>query len=494
MKKKYHKLHLSKAVVLLLLAVNSVFTAEAQSSNNSISININCIGNGQVQKTRSYDGNRCGMTDRYVQGFYASYDFLPDDDSELSHLYVNNVDRINDVYTNYSGSSGVVHTFRFVVGSANSISSSISLNPVFTLRSSNRIPVNINCTGNGQVQKTRSYDGDRCGMTDYYSEGFYTSYDFLPDDDSELSHLYVNNVDRINDVYTNYSGSSGVVHSFGFVVSSANSISSSISINPVFAPRNYNGISVDINCTGNGQVQKSHFYDGNRCGMIDYYSEGLYTSYDFLPDDDSELTHLYVNNVDRINDVYTNYSGSSGVVHSFEFVVSSAISISSSISINPVFTLRNYEISAYSANTSMGYVTGGGEYAVGTTAILSAIPYYGFIFDHWNDNNTENPRYVTVEDNAEYVAHFVERDGIDIVDSYINFTLFPNPTSEYTDILLSGTYGTVSVSVVDLHGRLIASKHFSSYDDNCVTRLDIKDFSPGIYFVYIRTLDGNLSV
>ena len=57
MKKKYYKLHLSKAVVLLLLAVNSVFTAEAQSSNNSISININCIGNGQVQKTRSYDGN-----------------------------------------------------------------------------------------------------------------------------------------------------------------------------------------------------------------------------------------------------------------------------------------------------------------------------------------------------------------------------------------------------------------------------------------------------
>ena len=355
------------------------------------------------------------------------------------------------------------------------------------------IPVEISCNGSGEVQKTSIYDGNRCGMTDYYPEGFYASYDFLPDDDSELTHLYVNNVDRINDIYTHHSGSSGMVHTFGFTVSTANSVSSSISINPVFSYRPSNGIAVNFECTGNGQVQKTYTYNGDRCGMTDYYPEGFYASYDFLPDDDSELTHLYVNNVDRINDIYTHHSGSSGMVHTFGFTVSTANSVSSSISVNPVFSIRTYQISAYSADTTMGYVIGAGAYEAGTTAILTAIPYPDYIFVSWNDNNTENPRYITVEDNADYVAHFVPGDGVDILDPNLNFTLFPNPSSDYSTIYLSGISGSVSLSVVDINGRLVASKHFVC-DGSCATNLDVKGFAPGTYFVYATTLDGNNTV
>ena len=253
------------------------------------------------------------------------------------------------------------------------------------------------------------------------------------------------------------------------------------------------GIPVEISCNGSGEVQKTSIYDGNRCGMTDYYPEGFYASYDFLPDDDSELTHLYVHNVDRINDIYTHHSGSSGMVHTFGFTVSTANSVSSSISVNPVFSIRTYQISAYSADTTMGYVIGAGAYEAGTTAILTAIPYPDYIFVSWNDNNTENPRYITVEDNAEYVAHFVPGDGVDILDPNLNFTLFPNPSSDYSTIYLSGISGSVSLSVVDINGRLVASKHFVC-NGSCATNLDVKGFAPGTYFVYATTLDGNNTV
>ena len=251
-------------------------------------------------------------------------------------------------------------------------------------------------------------------------------------------------------------------------------------------------IPISFNCSGDGQVQKTYIYDGNRCGSTDYYSEDFYASYDFLPDEGNELTHLYVNNVDRINDIYTHYSGSSGAVHTFGFNVSTANSLSSSISINPVFSPRTYLITAYSADTLMGYVIGGGEYGAGTTATLTPVPYNGFVFNRWDDNSTENPRSVIVQGNAQYVAHFVKSDGIEVADSKLNLTLYPNPTSDYTAISLSGVYGTVSLSVVDVNGRMLTSKYVVC-DGNCLTYLDIKDFASGTYFVYAATLDGNFT-
>ena len=355
------------------------------------------------------------------------------------------------------------------------------------------IPVDIYCTGDGQVQETYTYDGDRCGTTDYYSEGFIASYDFLPDENSELTNLYVNNVDRINDIYTHYSGSSGMVYTFRFSVGSANSVSSSISINPVFSPRIDNIIPVDIYCTGDGQVQETYTYDGDRCGTTDYYSEGFIASYDFLPDENSELTNLYVNNVDRINDIYTYYSGSSGMVYTFRFSVSTANSVSSSISINPVFSPHTYQISAYSADNAMGYVTGDGVYEVGSAATLVAIPYTDFIFSHWSDDNTQNPRTIIVEKNDEYVAHFISEESVNSIESKLNFAVYPNPSSDYATIFLSGIYNTVSLSIVDINGQIVASKSIEC-DGNNATSFDLKGFIPGIYFVYAVTADGNFSV
>ena len=78
--------------------------------------------------------------------------------------------------------------------------------------------------------------------------------------------------------------------------------------------------------------------------------------------------------------------------------------------IRPVFssgsTPQTYTVTAVSANTSMGTVTGGGTYNAGTTVQLTATAYQGYEFVNWQDGNTSNPRTITVTENATYTAYF----------------------------------------------------------------------------------------
>ena len=53
-----------------------------------------------------------------------------------------------------------------------------------------------------------------------------------------------------------------------------------------------------------------------------------------------------------------------------------------------------------------GSANGGGTYDYGTTATLTATAVEHYHFARWNDGNTDNPRTVTVEDNATYTAEF----------------------------------------------------------------------------------------
>lgn len=76
-----------------------------------------------------------------------------------------------------------------------------------------------------------------------------------------------------------------------------------------------------------------------------------------------------------------------------------------------------YNIIATVADPTMGTVTGAGPYGVGEEAVLTAIPNTGYQFDHWQDNNTQNPRTITVTGNATYTAYFVSTQGIDDVNT-----------------------------------------------------------------------------
>jgi len=66
-----------------------------------------------------------------------------------------------------------------------------------------------------------------------------------------------------------------------------------------------------------------------------------------------------------------------------------------------------YTITVESSNNQMGTVTGGGRFAAGTTITIEAHPNEHFRFVRWQeDNNTDNPREITVNSDATYTASF----------------------------------------------------------------------------------------
>ena len=72
--------------------------------------------------------------------------------------------------------------------------------------------------------------------------------------------------------------------------------------------------------------------------------------------------------------------------------------------------VKVYTITVESNNPDWGTVTGGGSYTDGATVEIAAIPVSGFCFISWQDGNKDNPRTITVTDNATYIATF-SKDG-----------------------------------------------------------------------------------
>lgn len=117
-----------------------------------------------------------------------------------------------------------------------------------------------------------------------------------------------------------------------------------------------------------------------------------------------------------------------------------------------------YVITGESADPSMGSVTGGSNYALGEQATLTALPNSGYIFDHWQDNNTENPRTITVTSDATYTAYFVETQGIDDV--------FPDAVNIYTlgGRIVVETELKEEIGIYDIVGHKVDGGRKNRYD------------------------------
>lgn len=66
-----------------------------------------------------------------------------------------------------------------------------------------------------------------------------------------------------------------------------------------------------------------------------------------------------------------------------------------------------YNVSANVRPANAGSVDGTGAYPAGTTITLTATANPGYIFSHWNDGITSNPRTVTVNSNLSFTANFM---------------------------------------------------------------------------------------
>lgn len=89
---------------------------------------------------------------------------------------------------------------------------------------------------------------------------------------------------------------------------------------------------------------------------------------------------------------------------------------------------QGYTVTVVSSDTTRGTVSGGGTYESGKEITISAIPYEGYTFLWWNDDDRNATRTITVDGNKTYIAYF------EVLRAPVTITVQANDDS----------YGTVS--------------------------------------------------
>ncbi len=155
-------------------------------------------------------------------------------------------------------------------------------------------------------------------------------------------------------------------------------------------------------------------------------------------------------------------------------------------SFEEISTIPSYTITVMSANPNRGTVTGGGTYPEGTVITIEAAALEGFEFVSWNDENTDNPRQITVTADATYIASFEPATGIDENVAF-EIALFPNPTIDILNITSSETIS--EIEIVNVMGQVV--KRMEVNTDNVVC--DVEELKAGVYVVRIHAASATLS-
>ena len=87
------------------------------------------------------------------------------------------------------------------------------------------------------------------------------------------------------------------------------------------------------------------------------------------------------------------------------------VTVNNNMSFTAFFEAQQYTITVDASPAAGGTVTGGGSYAYGATATLRATPNANYTFTQWSDGVVQNPRNVTVTENASYTAIFATEGG-----------------------------------------------------------------------------------
>jgi hypothetical protein len=82
------------------------------------------------------------------------------------------------------------------------------------------------------------------------------------------------------------------------------------------------------------------------------------------------------------------------------------ITVTGNMTYTAVFAIDQHTITVESTDASMGTVSEGGTYDYGTEMQISATASEHYHFVQWNDGNTDNPRTITVTEDATYRAEF----------------------------------------------------------------------------------------
>ena len=114
------------------------------------------------------------------------------------------------------------------------------------------------------------------------------------------------------------------------------------------------------------------------------------------------------------------------------------------------------------------------------SAILSAIPNDGYLFERWEDGITDNPRQVELTKDTVFVAIF-STVGIDVVETTESIAVYPNPNKGLFSINLPQTSRDYQLLITDTQGRVIKTIFINKGES--YIEVDLRDCDSGVYLL-----------
>lgn len=118
------------------------------------------------------------------------------------------------------------------------------------------------------------------------------------------------------------------------------------------------------------------------------------------------------------------------------FAVTSDVTLTANFVESASATTYTLALNVDENSTDMGVVAGAGTYVENASVQISAIPNTGYHFTAWNDDNTDNPRTVTMDADKEFTASFaINTYEITVVSANDNQgTVAGSNTYNYNDV------------------------------------------------------------
>jgi hypothetical protein len=140
-----------------------------------------------------------------------------------------------------------------------------------------------------------------------------------------------------------------------------------------------------------------------------------------------------------------------------------------------------------------GEVIGSGEYEVGQSVTIEAIPADNYVFINWTNQvgdtiSSEPVAEITMgEDDMNLTANFQSTVGFSEISAG-SFDIYPNPAREKCFVSTPENTET-KIRILNIAG----SEVFSDMITKNQTEISTSDFAPGLYFVHISTLNSTIT-
>ena len=141
-----------------------------------------------------------------------------------------------------------------------------------------------------------------------------------------------------------------------------------------------------------------------------------------------------------------------------------------------------YTLTALSADTLMGTVSGSGIYIIGTPVTITATPKPNHHFLSWNDGDTNATRTIILTSDTLLTATFAPGNASILTVEQLALNLTPNPATT-TAILRWSSPSEAIITIYSATGTLIATHRVA---ESSLT-LDVSAYAPGLYLIRITS-------